>query len=157
MQLDCDLELACNIFCGTGVKTETFLVWMKTWYATWDVFENFFLEFSYCTKGLLYVFLSWGPTRTYQKHTYLARETPWSSRRFSVGEAFPLHFGRVDPADHLKCRWLECVIYWWGGLRSRYPLLIQMKQKNMKKMGPSAMLVCLFMLCWSKQGKGQVG
>ena len=28
----------------------------------------------------------------------------------------------ADPCDHLKCRWLGCVISWWGGLRSRYPL-----------------------------------
>ena len=79
--------------------------------------------FTYSTKGLLDVFLSWARTLTAHNHTYLARETPWSSRRFSVGEAFPLHFGRVDPADNLKCRLLECVISWWGGLRSRYPLL----------------------------------
>ena len=85
----------------------------------WD----FFPVFAYGTEGLLGVILSWARPQNGQNHTYLARETPWSSRRFSVGEAFPLHFGRVDPADHLKCRWLECVIYWWGGLRSRYPLL----------------------------------
>ena len=52
-------------------------------------------------------------------HTYLAREKPWSPRGYSGGEACPLHFGRVDLSDHLKCRWLECVISWWGGLRSR--------------------------------------
>ena len=56
------------------------------------------------------------------KHTYLAREIPWSTRGFSQGEACPLHSGRADPCDRLKCRWLECVIFWWGGLRSRYPL-----------------------------------
>ena len=28
----------------------------------------------------------------------------------------------ADPCDRLKCRWLGCVISWWGGLRSRYPL-----------------------------------
>ena len=31
----------------------------------------------------------------------------------------------ADPCDRLKCRWLGCVISWWGGLRSRYPLLKQ--------------------------------
>ena len=35
----------------------------------------------------------------------------------------------ADPCDRLKCRWLGCVISWWGGLRSRYPLHNQLKAR----------------------------
>ena len=58
------------------------------------------------------------------KHTYLAQEVPWSIRWSSQVEACPLHFGRADPCDHPKCGWLGCVIFAYGGLRSRYPLLL---------------------------------
>ena len=34
----------------------------------------------------------------------------------------------ADPCDRLKCRWLGCVISWWGGLRSRYPLHNQLME-----------------------------
>ena len=57
------------------------------------------------------------------QHTYLAQEIPWSIRRFSQGEAFPLHSGWADPCDHPKCGWLGCAIFVRGGLRSRYPLI----------------------------------
>ena len=63
------------------------------------------------------------------KHTYLAQEVPWSIRWSSQVEACPLHFGRADPCDHPKCGWLGCVIFAYGGLRSRYPL----HNKNVKE------------------------
>ena len=63
------------------------------------------------------------PIWTSIQHTYLAQEIPWSIRRFSQGEAFPLHSGWADPCDHPKCGWLGCAIFVSGGLRSRYPLI----------------------------------
>ena len=48
----------------------------------------------------------------------------YSVRRFLQGEAFPLHFGLVDPCNHPKCGRLWCAIFVSGGLRSRYPLKI---------------------------------
>ena len=57
------------------------------------------------------------------KHTYLAQGVPWSRWRSPLTETLPLHFGLVDAGDHLKCRWLGCVIFVSGGLRSRYPLI----------------------------------
>ena len=38
----------------------------------------------------------------------------------------------ADPCDRLKCRWLGCVISWWGGLRSRYPLHNQFNGRDTK-------------------------
>ena len=56
-------------------------------------------------------------------HTYLAREIPWSRRRFTQGEAQPLHSGCADPCEFPKCGNLDCIIYGSGGLRSRSPLM----------------------------------
>ena len=56
-------------------------------------------------------------------HTYLAREIPWSRRRFTQGEAQPLHSGCADPCEFLKCGNLDCIIYGSGGLRPRSPLM----------------------------------
>ena len=64
------------------------------------------------------------------KHTYLAREIPWSWRRFSQVETLPLHYGRVDTCDNPKCGLLECVIFVSGGLRSRYPLTIKWNKED---------------------------
>ena len=62
------------------------------------------------------------------KHTYLAQRIPWSMRRFLQCEALPLHSGWADRCDHPKCGWLGCAIFVSGGLRSRYPLIINMYQ-----------------------------
>ena len=56
-------------------------------------------------------------------HTYLAGETPWSRRRFTFGEAQPLHSGCADPDEFPKCGNLNCIISGSGGLRSRSPLI----------------------------------
>src|SRR4029434_2596991 len=41
---------------------------------------------------------------------------------FAQGEAPPLHSGRADPCEFLKCRNLDCTISGSGELRSRSPL-----------------------------------
>ena len=41
-----------------------------------------------------------------------------------------MHFGLADPYDCPKCGQLECVIFVSGGLRSRYPLIISEKKRN---------------------------
>ena len=66
----------------------------------------------------------------WNKHTYLARKIPWSSRRFFQGEALPLHIGRVDPCDHPKCGWLECVIFSYGDCVRAIPFMIMIIEKH---------------------------
>ena len=63
------------------------------------------------------------PCRLCRTHTYLAGEIPWSRRRFTFGEAQPLHSGCADPDEFPKCGNLNCIISGSGGLRSRSPLL----------------------------------
>ena len=80
------------------------------------------------------------------KHTYLAQGIPWSRRRFPQGEAFPLHYGLADPCDHPKCGWLGCVIFVSGGLRSRYPLIIN-NQRRKKERKNHHVVFILFIFC----------
>ena len=75
-----------------------------------------------------FVLEGFAPLPTCTTHTYLARETPWSRRRFTQGEAQPLHSGCADPCEFLKCGNLDCIIYGSGGLRSRSPLILMLKK-----------------------------
>ena len=52
------------------------------------------------------------------------------------GETFPLHLGLVDPCDLPKCGRLGCAIYKCGGLRSRSPLVIKLKNRTFKSLSP---------------------
>ena len=78
-------------------------------------------------------------------HTYLAGETPWSRRRFTQGEARPLHSGRADPCEFPKCGNLDCIIYGSGGLRSRSPLKV-LVEKSRWVFSPDLFLYRAFVL-----------
>ena len=81
--------------------------------------KSAYTPFFECTKLVVPLSTLW------RSHTYLAQETLWSCWQFSQGEALPLHFGLADPCDNPKCGLLGSAIFVSGGLRSRYPLIIQ--------------------------------